>query len=106
MKLSKGKVELLKKRFPDKIPCLVLKNKSSKLQNIDKQKYLVPNDITFGQFFYIIRKRLLLDDSETLFLFVNNMLPPNGILMGQLFKEQKNNNGYLEIIYMEESVFG
>ena len=34
------------------------------------------------------------------------MLPPNGILMGQLFKEQKNNNGYLEIIYMEESVFG
>ena len=74
--------------------------------DIDKQKYLVPNDITFGQYFYIIRKRLLLDDSETLFLFVNNMLPPNGILMGQLFKEQKNNNGYLEIIYMEESVFG
>ena len=106
MKLSKGKVELLKKKFPNKLPCIVLKKKGSKLPNIDKNKYLVPPDITFGQFFYIIRKRLLLEKSQGLFLFVNNVLPPTGILMSQLFTEQKNKNGYLEVIYIEESVFG
>lgn len=106
MKLSKGKVELLKKKFPNKIPCVVLKHKSSKLPDIDKHKYLIPYDITFGQFFYIIRKRLSLDNSQSLFLFINNQLPPTGLLMSQLFEQQKNNNGYLEIKYMEESVFG
>lgn len=106
MKLSKGKVELLKKKFPKKIPCVVLRHKSSKLPDIDKHKYLTPRDITFGQFFYIIRKRLSLDSSQALFLFINNMLPPTGIMMDQLFEEQKNKNGYLEITYMEENVFG
>jgi len=106
MKLSKAKVEILIKKFPKKIPCVVLKHKSSNLPNIDKHKYLVPDDITFGQFFYIIRKRLKLDSSQALFLFINNQLPPTNMLMSHLFEEQKNSNGYLELFYMEESVFG
>ena len=42
-------------KFPDKIPIIVEKGKSDKLPLIDKAKYLVPQDITVGQFMNIIR---------------------------------------------------
>ena len=44
-------------KYKDRIPIIVLKHKSCELPTIDKHKYLVPKDMTMGQFTYIIRKR-------------------------------------------------
>ena len=43
-------------KFPDKIPIIVEQGKSDKLPKIDKSKFLVPQDITVGQFMTIIIK--------------------------------------------------
>ena len=49
------------KKHPERIPVVVCKgDKEKTLQDIDKQKYLVPQDMTIGQFVYIIRKRIKL----------------------------------------------
>lgn len=106
MKLTKHKVKELKKKFPQRIPCVVLKNKQSKLDNLKKNKFLVPEDITIGQFIFIIRKNLTIKSSQALFLFCNKKIIPNTLLMSQIFKEQKNKKNYLEFEYMEENVFG
>lgn len=43
-------------------------------------RYLVPGDLTVGQFVYVIRKRIKLTPEKAIFIFVNNVLPPTGTL--------------------------
>ena len=39
-------------------------------------RYLVPGDLTVGQFVYVIRKRIKLTPEKAIFVFVGNVLPP------------------------------
>lgn len=41
-------------------------------------RYLVPADLTVGQFVYVVRKRIKLSAEKAIFVFVKNMLPPTG----------------------------
>lgn len=41
-------------------------------------RYLVPADLTVGQFVYVIRKRIKLSPEKAIFIFVRNVLPPTG----------------------------
>jgi len=41
-------------------------------------RYLVPADLTVGQFVFVIRKRIKLDAEKAIFVFVDNVLPPSG----------------------------
>ena len=94
-------------KFPEKIPIIVEKGKSDKLPLIDQAKYLVPQDITVGQFLSIIRKRIEISPSEALFIFVeNNTLPSNSTTMVNVYENHKNTDGFLYITYCGENVFG
>lgn len=44
-------------------------------------RYLVPADLTVGQFVYVIRKRIKLSAEKAIFIFVDNVLPPTGIAL-------------------------
>ena len=99
--------ESIKKRYPDRIPVIVEKHENSKLDDIDKSKYLVPYDLTFGQFMYVIRKRLRVKAEQSLFLMVNDdKTPSGGTLVDRVYEEYKSSDGFLKIKYMEENVFG
>lgn len=50
----------------------------SDLEDIDKKKYLVPADLTVGQFTYVIRKRIKLPQEKAMFIFANKFIPPSG----------------------------
>ena len=63
-------------KYPDKIPLIVEKSENCKY-DIDKNKYLVPKDIQMQQLIFIIRKRIKIKDSETIFIYINNVLPPS-----------------------------
>lgn len=106
MKLSKERVYQLKRQYPNRIPCIVLKHPSCHLPKIQKNKYLVPFDITFGQFTFIIRKQLKLNPQCALFLLINDKMIPQHLLLSDVYKQEKNKNDYLEIFYIEENVFG
>lgn len=41
-------------------------------------RYLVPADLTVGQFVYVIRKRIKVSPEKAIFMFVKNVLPPTG----------------------------
>lgn len=43
-----------------------------------ESRYLVPADLTVGQFVYVVRKRIKLSAEKAIFVFVNNVLPPTG----------------------------
>ena len=94
-------------KYPDRIPVICEKshNKDS-IPLIDKTKYLVPSDLTFGQIIFVIRKRLKLNPEIGIFLFVNNKLPTSSLLMGHVYDKYKEKDGFLYITYAGENTFG
>lgn len=71
--ISIRKQEAIKilENYPNRIPIICEKDPKCKLNEIDKTKYLVPNDLTLSQFTFIVRKRLQLDKNSALFLLIN-----------------------------------
>ena len=60
--------------------------KDSNLPDLDNKKYLVPKDLTIGQFFFIIRKRINLKPEEGLYFFINNQMPLLSATMGSIYQ--------------------
>ncbi|KAI6178974.1 Autophagy related protein Atg8 [Aphelenchoides besseyi] len=98
--------EKIRRKYPDRIPVIVEKAPKSKLQDLDKKKYLVPSDLTIGQFYFLIRKRIHLKDTETLFFFIKNNIPTNTLSMGALYQEHQDEDLFLYLIYSDENVYG
>ena len=93
-------------KYPDRVPVIVEKSSSSKLTEIDKKKYLVPSDLTIGQFVYIIRKRIKLPPEQAIFIFIKGKLPPTSALISSIYAENKDKDGFLYINYAGENTFG
>lgn len=96
----------IRTKYPDRIPVICERADKSNIPDIDKKKYLVPADLTVGQFVYVIRKRIKVDQNTNIFIFVNNVLPPTAALMSTLYEEQKDEDGFLYITYSGENTFG
>merc|ERR1711934_1019048 len=71
----------------DRVPVIVEKAPKARIGDLDKKKYLVPSDLTVGQFYFLIRKRISLRPEDALFFFVNNVIPPTSATMGSLYQE-------------------
>ena len=93
-------------RYPDRIPVIITKQENSNVPEVDKNKYLVPKDLTIGQFIYVIRKRIKLAPVQALFLFANGKLYPTGELMSVIYDNNKSEDNFLHIVYSGENVFG
>ncbi|PWA44323.1 hypothetical protein CTI12_AA516740 [Artemisia annua] len=96
----------IRDKYPDRIPVIVEKGERSDVPNIDKKKYLVPADLTVGQFVYVIRKRIKLSAEKAIFIFVDNALPPTGAIMSSIYEEKKDEDGFLYVTYSGENTFG
>ena len=64
---------------------------------IDKKKYLIPSNLTIGQFCYVICKCIKLTLEKAIFIFVNEVLPPTAALMSSIYEEHKDEDGFLYI---------
>jgi GABA(A) receptor-associated protein len=101
--------ERIMSKFADRIPVICEKNRHDLgCPDIDKHKYLVPHNITLGQFMYVIRKRIQLPASSALFLFVGEdaTVLPVSLEMEYIYHRFKNKDGFLYILYSRENVFG
>ena len=95
-------------KYPDRIPviCEKSKNASKECPDIDKKKYLVPCDLTVGQFVYVIRKRLKLPAEKSIFVFINGFIPPTSALLINIYNNWRDYDGFLYITYTFENTFG
>ena len=78
--------EKIRRKYPDRVPVIVEKAPKARIGDLDKKKYLVPSDLTVGQFYFLIRKRISLRPEDALFFFVNNVIPPTSATMGSLYQ--------------------
>jgi len=95
--------EKIMSKYPGRIPIIV---KPEKNIQIDKYKYLVPNDLIFGQFIHIIRKRVNISSKEALFLFVEGSIPPSASYLRDIYQQKKDKDGFLYISLTNENTFG
>ena len=98
----------IRDKYPSRVPIIVTRSKSSKtIPDIDRRKYLVPDDITLGAFMHILRKRVKLEAHVGMYLFVGDYaIVPVSQTIRQIDEEFKDTDGYLYIYYAGESTFG
>ena len=85
--------------YPDRIPVIVEPAEKCNIAVIDKNKYLVPKELSIGQFIYVIRKRIKLDPEQALFVFVNRILPPTAASIVDIYNEHKDADGFLSSVH-------
>ena len=96
--------EKIRRKYPDRVPVIVEKSPKARIGDLDKKKYLVPSDLTVGQFYFLIRKRISLRPEDALFFFVNNVIPPTSATMGSLYQVTKMFVKKLSKIFVRNSV--
>jgi GABA(A) receptor-associated protein len=95
----------LVKKFPDRIPVVI--HPGPRAPPIDKNKYLVPGDLTFSEFMHIVRKRIKVKQFEALLGFVKGgTLPPSSMALREIYKESSDEDGFLYVTYSLENTFG
>lgn len=92
--------------YEARIPIIVENDKHSKLPLIKKRKYLVPDDMTVGQFSYVIRKRMKIKPEIAIYLFFNQNLVPTAAQIKEIYPENKNEDGFLYTVICAEKTFG
>ena len=73
---------------------------------IDRCKFLVPWDLTYGQFLYVIRKRVGIAPDQSLFMFCNRSLPAHQDTIRSLHRTYGDEDGFLYFTYALENTFG
>lgn len=95
------------KKYPDKVPVIIERSDSSDISDIDKHKWLIQEDITFGQLLLTIRRRIKLDQCDAIFIFINdNYVPNNNENIGLAYNKHKDLDGFLYIAYSKEKCYG
>ncbi|CDY54559.1 BnaA08g30390D [Brassica napus] len=99
-----GEATRMREKYPDRIPdtcsliicflnsnfdILLLGSKRDSEDDSDDDRYLVPSDLTVGQFKYVVRKRIKL--GAEIAVFVNNTsMPPTAALMSAIYEKHKD----------------
>lgn len=92
-------------KYPDRIP-VICERISIDIPEIDRKKFLCPDDLSLANFMYVIRKRLKLSPEKSIYLFINGKLINNTKLLTQIYENEKDKDGFLYIQYASESTFG
>eukprot|EP00088_Acartia_fossae_P064479 TRINITY_DN79333_c0_g1_i1.p2 TRINITY_DN79333_c0_g1~~TRINITY_DN79333_c0_g1_i1.p2 ORF type:complete len:124 (-),score=37.26 TRINITY_DN79333_c0_g1_i1:28-399(-) len=106
LEYRKAEADKVRERHPDRLPVICEKVDGSVIADLDKNKFLVPSDLTVGQFVLVVRKRVMLEPEKAIFLFIGDSVPPNGAHMADLYAKHKDEDGFLYVKYSGENTFG
>lgn len=94
--------------YSDKLPIILEPYSSSGNRYLIKQnKFLVPKLYTFHEFIFLIRKKLTLLKSESLFITIgNSYFPALNRSLVSIYNEYKDSDGFLYVFYSSEATWG
>ena len=97
--------ERISVKRPEYVPTIVVRG-SRDAPSIDKEKYLLPRELTGAQLSYVIRRRLRMQATDALFLLCEGTTIPANKDMRQLYSEYADEDGFMYITYTLENAFG
>lgn len=101
----KTEVEYMRSKYMDRVPILV-EPRDAQTPSVDKRKYMVHHDLSFGQLMYVIRKRLNMRSEQALFFFAGNSMQSATATIGSVYDRYKDEDGFLYVTYSLENTFG
>ena len=96
-------------RHPDKVPVMLDEHGDAGNQlALKKKKFMIPRNVTCAQFIVMIRERIQLHPTQTLFFMT---VPKHHLIcgtttIGELYDKEKNDDGFLYVVYAFEHSFG
>ena len=105
-KIESGQV---RSKNPGKCPVIIQRyHTENKIEEIDRNKFLVPNDMTIHGLMIVIRKRIkVLDETQALYLFTEKgSIFTSNFLVSQIYDTYVDTDGYLYLFYNSENTFG
>lgn len=93
-------------KYPDRIPIICNKYYDSKMNDMDKKKFLVPINLSIAEFIFVIRKRLRISYEQSIYFIINDFIPSNNEIMYNLYKKFSDEDGFLYVFYTNENTFG
>lgn len=95
------------RKYHDRCIIMISKKDGNNVSQIDKKKFICPRDINLAQFTYIIRKKIAsLKKEQTIFVMINDRMFPSTMMMGEIYDQNKENDGFMYAIYCCENTFG
>jgi len=106
--LRRDEVGQIRSKFPNKVPVIVEKYaKEKSLCQMDKTKFLVPQELTMSQFVTIIRNRMSLNANQAFYLLVNNRsIASMSMTLAEIYNEERDEDGFLYMSYASQEMFG
>ena len=99
--------EQITQRRPDLIPFIVERHNKRDTPALDKEKFLLPHDITMAQLKYVIKKRISpFNKAQALFLFVKGSVPTSTSTAQQVKSAYQDEDGFVYVTYALENTFG
>lgn len=92
----------IRDKYPGRIPVLI---KDGCKIELSKKKFIVPDDLSVGQFMHFLRKYIRkMKADQSLFIFIDNKIPAMSDLLSK--PEYTSSDGFVYIDLRLESTFG
>ena len=105
-----SEIELIMSKYPDRVPVYVRKAPNAKddINDIEKHKYLIPVDMTLGNFLCVVRKHVKLSPTQAIFILISkkNILVPTSSMFGEIYNQHVDEDKMLHLDYTGENTFG
>lgn len=101
-------VQGIRTKFPNKVPVIVERfHKERSLAQLDKTKFLVPQELTMSQFVTIIRNRMALNANQAFYLLIDDKgIASMSMTLAELYEKKKSTDGFLYMSYASQEMFG
>ena len=98
--------EQIRQKYPDRIPVFCEPEENSCVPSVDKNRFLVPQNLTICEFMAVIRKRIKVAPNYAISLYIEGNIPTGTEQMSSLYDKHAADDGFLSITYKSENTFG
>lgn len=96
-------------RYGDtRVPVVLERGPSAETPHMDREKFIVPCDLTVAQLLFVVRKRMRLTRGDALFLLHSGCVVSTSATLRELKESNRNatEDGFLYLTYTTENAFG